>query len=281
MYDNLKIRLTDYKICVKQKNSRAGKILFGKTAIKNNKLRSMNYKTVKRKSTPELVMKQILKSIESGQMKPGDKLPTEHRLSEMFGVGRSTIREATSTLSMLGYLQSIQGKGCFVRENLDPVKATGIALQDMQAATNIIDLVEVREILECNAARLAARRADSEDIERIQNACLKMKETMSGLNRFIEDDFDFHIALARASKNQLILEMMKHIVEKVHKEYDKFRIKTLFQRDQAVLTAEQIVNFVARGEGEKAASSMQEHLNLVTTEIKRKLPDVKWIKKKL
>jgi GntR family transcriptional repressor for pyruvate dehydrogenase complex len=241
----------------------------------------MNYKTVKRKSTPELVMKQILKSIESGQMKPGDKLPTEHRLSEMFGVGRSTIREATSTLSMLGYLQSIQGKGCFVRENLDPVKATGIALQDMQAATNIIDLVEVREILECNAARLAARRADSEDIERIQNACLKMKETMSGLNRFIEDDFDFHIALARASKNQLILEMMKHIVEKVHKEYDKFRIKTLFQRDQAVLTAEQIVNFVARGEGEKAATSMQEHLNLVTTEIKRKLPDVKWIKKKL
>ena len=241
----------------------------------------MNYKTVKRKSTPELVMKQVLKSIESGQMKPGDKLPTELRLSEMFGVGRSTIREATSTLSMLGYLQSIQGKGCFVRENLDPVKATGIALQDMQAATNIIDLVEVREILECNAVRLAARRADSEDIERIQNACSKMKEPMSGLKRFIEDDFDFHIALARASKNQLILEMMKHIVEKVHKEYDKFRIKALFQPDQAVLTAEKIVNFVVRGEGEKAARSMQEHLNLVTTEIKRKLPDVKWIKKTL
>ena len=74
----------------------------------------MNYKTVKRNSTREQVMKQILKSIESGQLKPGDKLPTEQQLIEMFGVGRSTIREATSTLSMLGYLQSIQGKGCFV-----------------------------------------------------------------------------------------------------------------------------------------------------------------------
>lgn len=230
----------------------------------------MKYKTVKRNSTPELVMKQILTSIESGQLKPGDKLPTEHQLSKIFGVGRSTVREATSTLSMLGYLQSIQGKGCFVREDLDPDKATGFVLQDIQAATNIIDLVEVREIMECNVVRLAALRADSEDIGRIQNACLKMKETMSDLNRFTEHDFEFHIALARSSGNRMILEMMKRIVENVHKEYDKFRPNALFQRDKAVLTAEQIVNFVARGEGEKAASSMQEHLNLVTTEIKRK-----------
>jgi GntR family transcriptional repressor for pyruvate dehydrogenase complex len=241
----------------------------------------MRYKTVKRNSTPELVMKQILGSIETGQFKPGDKLPTEQQLIEMFGVGRSTIREATSTLSMLGYLQSIQGKGCFVREDLDPVKATGLALQDMQAATNIIDLVEVREILECNAVRLAARRAESKDLNRIQNALLKMKEARSDLQRFIDHDFQFHIAVARASQNQLILELMKRIVEKVHKEYDKFRPNDLFRRDEAVLTADQIVQFVAAGEGEKAASAMQKHLNLVTTEIKRKLPDLKWVKKKL
>lgn len=278
--DNLKIRLTDYKICVKKKEPGGIKFLFGQNGLKKQ-MRSINYKTVKRNSTPELVMKQILKSIESGQMKPGDKLPTEHRLSEMFGVGRSTIREATSTLSMLGYLKSIQGKGCFVREDLDPVKATGFALQDIQAVTNIIDLVEVREILECNVVRLAARRADSVDIERLQNACLKMKATTGDLNRFVEHDFEFHIALARSSGNQMILEMMKQIVEKVHNAYDKFRPNALFQRDKAVLTAEQIVNFVAKGEGEKAAGAMQKHLNLVTTEIKRNLPDVKWVKKKL
>ena len=240
----------------------------------------MNYKTVKKSSSREQVMEQILKSIESGQLKPGDKLPTEQQLIEMFGVGRSTIREATSTLSTLGYLQSIQGKGCFVSEDLDPVKATGLALQNLQAATNIIDLVEVREILECNAVRLAAKRADSEDINRIQNAFLKMKEAKRDLNRFIEHDFEFHIALARSTGNQLILEMMKRIVEKVHREYDKFRPKDLFQRDKAVLTAEQIVKFVVQGEGKKAASAMQQHLNLVTIEIKRNLPDLKTIKNK-
>jgi GntR family transcriptional repressor for pyruvate dehydrogenase complex len=241
----------------------------------------MNYKTVKRSSSREQVMEQILKSIESGRLKPGDRLPTEQQLIEMFGVGRSTIREATSTLATLGYLKSIQGKGCFVREDLDPLKATGFGLQNLRAATNIIDLVEVREILECNAVRLAARRADAKDIRRIQNVYSKMKKTMHDLSRFIEHDFQFHIALARATGNKLILEMMKHIVEKVHKEYDNFRPNELFQRDEAILTAGKIVDCVARGEGEKASEAMQDHLNLVSAEIKRRLPDVKRVKKKL
>jgi GntR family transcriptional repressor for pyruvate dehydrogenase complex len=224
-------------------------------------------------------MKQILKSIETGQLKPGDKLPTEHELIKMFGVGRSTIREATSTLSMLGYLHRYQGKGCFVCEDLDPARAAGFALQDIQAATNIIDLVEVREILECNAVRLAARRADPEDIEGISNALSKMKKNRSDLVLFIEHDFEFHIALARASRNQLILEMMRRIVEKVHKEYDKFRPYALFQREEAILTAQKIADFVAKGQAAQAASSMQAHLALVTTEIKRKLPHILWVKK--
>jgi DNA-binding FadR family transcriptional regulator len=240
----------------------------------------MNYKVVKRKSAAELVRDQILKSIESGALKPGEKLPTEQRLSEMFGVGRSTIREATSTLSTLGYLISIQGKGSFVREDLDPGLASRFALKDIQAAANIIDLVEVRGILECNVVRLAAQRADARDMERIQDALNTMKATLQGPQGFTEADFEFHIALARATGNQMILAMMKRIVENVHQEYEKFKPNELFQRDRAVLTAEKIVNFVSRGEGEAAARAMEEHLNLVTAEIKRKLPDVQWIKKK-
>ncbi|MGB5986996.1 MAG: FadR/GntR family transcriptional regulator [Desulfobacterales bacterium] len=240
----------------------------------------MNYKVVKRKSAAELVRHQILKSIESGALKPGEKLPTEQRLSEMFGVGRSTIREATSTLSTLGYLISIQGKGSFVREDLDPGLASRFALKDIQAAANIIDLVEVRGILECNVVRLAAQRADARDMERIQDALNTMKATLQGPQGFTEADFEFHIALARAAGNQMILAMMKRIVENVHQEYEKFKPNELFQRDRAVLTAEKIVNFVSRGEGEAAARAMEEHLNLVTAEIKRKLPDVQWIKKK-
>ena len=73
--------------------------------------------------------------------------------------------------------------------------------------------------------------------------------------------------------------MLNRIVEKVNRDYYKFRPNALFQRDKAVLTAGQITAFVAGGEGNKASSAMRKHLNLVTIEIKRKLPDLERVKK--
>lgn len=105
---------------------------------------------------------------------------------------------------MLGYLYSIQGKGCYVLEDLDSRKATGLELRDLQPAIDILDLMEVIEILECDTARLASHRADAEAIDRIRNTCLKMKENIKDLNRFIENDFEFRIALASASRNKFI-----------------------------------------------------------------------------
>ncbi len=239
----------------------------------------MTYTTVKRSSTPELVMQQILRSIESGALRPGEKLPTEQQLIEMFGVGRSTVREATATLSMMGYLRSVQGKGVFVRDDLDPVKAAGLALEDIQAAATVIDLVEIREILECNGVRLAAGRANPQDLQRIQDAIAGMKHSVGDLNRFTEHDFAFHIALARASGNRMLLEMMKQIVDRVHGVYEKYKPGALFQRDKAVLTAERVGACIASGEGRKAARAMRAHLNLVTAEIKRRLPEMQFHKK--
>jgi GntR family transcriptional repressor for pyruvate dehydrogenase complex len=172
-------------------------------------------------------------------------------------------------------LKSIQGKGCFVREDLAPGDASGFTVYDIQAATHIIDLVEVREILECNAVRLASQRADSEDITRIQKACSNMKRTMMDLDRFTEHDFEFHMAIARATGNRMILELMKRIVEKVHKEYERFKPTALFKRDEAFFTAEQITDAIKQGDAQRAANLMKAHLNLVTTEIKHKIQDAK------
>ena len=73
----------------------------------------------------------------------------------------------------------------------------------------------------------------------------------------------------------MMREMMTWIVQKVHKEYEKFIPKTLFQMHEAVITAEQIVTSVIKGEEEAAARSMNDHLNLVTKELKRIMPDMK------
>jgi GntR family transcriptional repressor for pyruvate dehydrogenase complex len=225
-------------------------------------------------------MREILASIESGQLKPGDKLPTERELGKMFGVGRSTIREATSALTLLGYLEVIQGKGTFLKSDLRLGRSSHFALNAIRAAANIIDLVEVREILECQAVRLAVQRADSEDIHRIRRAVSKMKEATGDLSRFIAHDAAFHVSLARATGNQMIHEMMKHIVENVHNEYEKFMPKALFQLDRAADTADGILACLVAGDGDQAAEMMADHLNLVTTKLKQLIPDVERIRKK-
>ncbi|UCH22365.1 MAG: FadR family transcriptional regulator [Deltaproteobacteria bacterium] len=241
----------------------------------------MNYKTIQRSSASELVIKEILESIKSGKLMPGDKLPPERELTKMFGVGRSTLREAISALVLVGYLEVIQGRGTFLRKDFKPANLSAMELGDIQTAASIIDLVEVREILECNAVKLAAHRAASDDILRIKTALARMKETIDDYKRFSEYDFDFHIALAQATGNEMILEMMKLIVNKVHEQYDRFTPKTLFQTDKAVLTAEQIVASLSNGEAEKAAGFMRDHLNLVTTELKRMVPEAKRIRVRL
>ena len=237
----------------------------------------MNYKTIQRSSTSELVMKEILESIKSGDLKSGDKLPPERELTKMLGVGRSTLREAISALVLVGYLEVIQGRGTFLKIDFQSVKLSALELTNVQTAASIIDLVEVREILECNAVKLAARRADSIDIHRISEVLARMRETVDDIKRFEKHDFDFHITLAEATRNQMIFEMMKLIVKKVHKQYDRFKHKTLFQADKAVFTAEQIVSSIASGEEEKAAGFMRDHLNLVTTELKRMVPEAQRI----
>jgi GntR family transcriptional repressor for pyruvate dehydrogenase complex len=222
-------------------------------------------------------MKEILESIQSGDLKPGDKLPPERKLTKMFGIGRSTLREAISALVLVGYLEVIQGRGTFLRKDFQPANLSAMELSDIQTAASIIDLVEVREILECNAVKLAARRAKTDDIRRIIDALAKMKETDDDYKRFSDHDFNFHIALAQATGNNMILEMMKIIVNKVHEQYDRFNPKTLFKTDKAVFTAEQIVTSITNGEAEKAAGFMRDHLNLVTTELKRMVPDAQRI----
>jgi len=240
----------------------------------------MTFRSIQKSSTPVLVMREILNSIETGHLKPGDKLPTERELTKMFGVARSTIREATSALTLMGYLEVAQGRGTFLKKDLKLGKPSDFGLRDIQAAANIIDMVEVREVLECNTARLAAERADAEDIHRIRHAVAQMKATADDLERFIQHDFEFHISLARATGNRMILEMMKQIVENVHGEYENFMPKALFRRDQATLTAEEILTHLINGHGEAAARAMADHLNLVTAELQHLLPDVKWMRKK-
>jgi GntR family transcriptional repressor for pyruvate dehydrogenase complex len=229
----------------------------------------MNFKTIQKRSAPEIIISEIVQHVKSGELKPGDKLPTEREMSLMFGVGRSSIREAIKGLVLSGYLESSQGKGTFIRKDI-PVNDLNLTnFQNALAAEQIIELMELREILECNAVKLAAERASSEDIRRMHEALERMQTCKADIKKFYDPDFDFHVAIAKATHNEMICEMMKRIVGKSHEYYEKFMPDRLCPPEQAILTARQIVSCIENGEAEKASRYMKAHLDLVEIELQR------------
>ena len=229
----------------------------------------MQFKTIQKSSTPEIIINEIIQHIKAGELKPGSKLPTERDMSQMFGVGRSSIREAIRALVLSGYLESSQGKGTFIRKALPVNDLTLSNLQHALAAEQIIELMELREILECNAVKLAAKRASSDDIRSMKEALEHMQDCKADFKKFYGPDFDFHVAIAEATHNKMICETMKQIIEKSHESYEKFMPDRLCPPEQAILTARRIVSCIEDGNAEEASRCMKEHLGLVEIELKR------------
>jgi len=240
----------------------------------------MNFQPIHRSTTPEMIVQEILSRVRAGKLKPGDKLPPERDLTRMFGVGRSSVREAIVALVLTGYLEVRQGKGTFLRNTHPSAALSTSKLQNVLAAESILDLMELRGILECNMAKLASERANAKHIRVMKKAIMKMKNSKHDIKRFYQADFDFHIALAEAADNRMMNEIMRLIVEKAHEQYIQFMPDTLCEPEKAVTTAEGIVECLEKGDARGAAKRMQAHLNLVGAELKCMVPEVKKSKRK-
>lgn len=77
----------------------------------------MKFALIQKNKAPVMIVRQILMSLETGEIKPEEKLPPERELAKMFGVGRSSVREAIGVLVVMGFLEVIQGKGTYVRKD--------------------------------------------------------------------------------------------------------------------------------------------------------------------
>src|SRR6516162_9215081 len=119
------------------------------------------FRPARREAVSQIVLDQLLAEIREGSLKPGDRLPTESELTRMFEVGRSSIREALRGLITLGLIETKPGRGAIVRHGAEsPLARVGFRVSVEQLNTRaLLDLLEVREALEGQAAEYAARRA--------------------------------------------------------------------------------------------------------------------------
>lgn len=210
-----------------------------------------------------------MNQLKAGEIRPGSRLPSQRRMARTFGVSRSSIREALNTLSGMGYLSSIHGRGTFVREDVSPEACRSNRLGATFTAGTILELMEARELLESKAAELAATRASRENLQQIHKAVQRIGRSGDDVSRFFDADLEFHLALAKASGNQTLFEMIKVLIEKVLSYHKHFRATSSAEvRASTYKTAYRLLTCLKKGQSIEAAAEMRNHLNLVSAQLR-------------
>lgn len=171
------------------------------------------YKVIQASRLYEQIVQQIEESILKGELCEGSQLPAERDLAKQFGVSRTAVREAIKALQEKGLVDAFPGRGTFItigtsnslRRSLDRIIKSG-------EPGGWGHLVEVREILEPEIAALAAVRATDQDLAALREACDVMNDAGCDADAFIEADLDFHLALAEAAANPIVLSLIDSIV---------------------------------------------------------------------
>ncbi|MGI6557475.1 MAG: FadR/GntR family transcriptional regulator [Limnochordia bacterium] len=163
---------------------------------------------LRRVSACESVVEHIKEQIINGKLKPGDRLPSEQRLSELLGVSRGTLREAIKKLQLMGVVAVRQGEGTFVTKVSPGEMMRTLSPMLLMDHTSILELIEARKIIEAETAYLCCLRASPVEIEEIE-ANLQAMIECSSLEHFDELDIEFHMRLAKAAKNRVLFRILE------------------------------------------------------------------------
>ncbi|MFT0171084.1 FadR/GntR family transcriptional regulator [Paraburkholderia mimosarum] len=161
---------------------------------------------------PARIYSDILNRIIEGEYKEGERLPTEHMLAERFSTSRPTVREALAQLRADGIIATRHGSGTTVMRRPDPDVRRFAPLETL---SDIRRCYEYRVVVESGAASLAAQKADDEDIAAIRREWDNLQTIIETSGIGAKDDFAFHMAVARASKNQFFITALSGIQEQM------------------------------------------------------------------
>jgi GntR family transcriptional repressor for pyruvate dehydrogenase complex len=229
-----------------------------------------NYAPIQSNKVFEQVAVQIEQRILKGELRSGDRLPTEREMAEQFHVSRTAVREAMKILAQKGLVDMRPGRGTIVIDGAQEAMQHSIGLVmklKLGEVGGSDNLVEVRAILETEIAALAAARASDEEISAMREAIMAMDESLDDADAFIEADNSFHEALARATQNTLILILVNSIVNPLSEQRKQiFEVEGGPQRGQ--IHHRRILDSIIRRDPEAARAAMRSHLQQVREDVR-------------
>lgn len=220
---------------------------------------------VRRPLLGETVLNRLLGLIASGEVKPGDRLPSEPALAEQLGVSRVTLRESVKMLSVMGLVDVRHGRGTFVRQPESSPLTRPISVMLGLYAVPVFELLEVRRVIEFHTVQEAARRRSDSGLARLREHVGEMERVLDSPERYIELDKAFHLEIARCADNRVLAALLEMIRDRLREDLLKTvrkRGKTeRYERDHG-----EILRAVECRDGELAQSIMAQHLGKLEQE---------------
>lgn len=221
----------------------------------------------------ERVAAQIKKAIDAGQYCPGDKLPSENQLAELFQVSRTSIREAVKVLAGQGLVEVKRGIGAFVTAATPDDHLTKLEDVIYRQKDQLLELFQIRRILEEEVAAQAVRKATGEDIDKLSKLIEAAEETAARnsetkIGELHAINSNFHCTLLEITGNNTLKQIMNSLIDAL----DGSRRITLQLPGRHTISVaghRVILDAIKEGDENKAREAMRDHLRGVEENIKR------------
>jgi len=223
-----------------------------------------NFQAIAVETPVDKIIKQIRDLIISGQLKAGDKLPSERKLAEHLGVGRTQVREAIAKLDFYGILKTMPQSGTVVA-GIGMIALEGLITDVLKLEeSDFYDLVETRVLLEIQATRTAAIRRTTNDIINLKNALEAYENKVREGVPAVEEDLLFHLQIAEAGRNSVLKSLMLIITPDILKNFTKLEVCKDGRFYRSLEEHNIILEHIVNRESDLAAQAMKDHLKDVT-----------------
>jgi GntR family transcriptional regulator, transcriptional repressor for pyruvate dehydrogenase complex len=229
---------------------------------------------IRREPLATEIARRLVEYLLSGQVGPGERMPSERQLAQAFGVGRSAMREAIKSLSLIGLVEVRHGDGTYLRRTdgslLPQVIEWGLLLGEPRTR----DLVEARQKIEAVVAGLAAERRDDDDLAALRELLARMErqaEPGGDAAAFVEADVAFHLRLAEAGRNTALRDVLAGVQALLRVWIG--RVIAAGNRDLSYQEHVPILEAVERGDPAAAQAAMEAHMASAAGRLERALAE--------
>jgi GntR family transcriptional repressor for pyruvate dehydrogenase complex len=217
------------------------------------------FEAIKKTKLYEKVAQQIQGLIRDGLLKPGDKLPPERELAETFQVSRSSLRDAIRTLEVMGLVEPRQGEGTIVCELSADSLVSPLSTMLLGKRELVSELLDLRRIIEPPLAARAAAHVTPDELGYMEDILARQKEKVDRGELAVEEDSEFHYAVASAAKNSVVLKVVDVFMDLLRES----RARSLQVRGRLQKSFgghRRILNAIRRHDSTEAELAMRRHI---------------------